>query len=236
MCFSASASFIAAGFLSTIAIATLHRATRPQIKPVALLPLFFGIQQGLEGLVWISLNAPGDSLWWHIIQGIGIYGFVFFAALFWPIWIPYALYCVEENTSYRKLLYKVVITQLILAAVYIISWHFTPIIATNINCHIAYSIFSMQFSWLAYNPTSLLLRLGLNFVKAFISIAYLSATAFVFFGSSIPYAKVMGTLILAAYVVAELGYRLSFASVWCFFAAVISMLTYYVVYTYQKRA
>jgi hypothetical protein len=235
MCFSATASFVAAGTLGAIGIAAVHKAKLSPIRPLAYLPIFFGLQQALEGIVWLTLNLPSATLWWNILQGIGIYGYVFFAAIFWPIWIPYALYKVETNTHCRMFLYHIMILEIIMGVLYLMSWHFTPLNAININCHISYPIFDAPVSWLNYTSTSIMVNFGLKFVKYFMQGVYLLGSTMSFFYSSLPFAKLIGMLAIIGYIVARVGYALSFASVWCFFAAAISVLTYYVVVQYQKR-
>jgi hypothetical protein len=246
MCFSATASFVAAGTVGVIGIATLRKATLSRIRPLALLPIFFSVQQCLEGFVWITLNLPRLplSFWepfqykilmWHALQAIGIYGYVFFAGIFWPVWIPYALSCVEENNLYRRRLTEIMIVNVILGVIYVVSWHFAPIIATDVNCHLAYSIFDAPLPWLNYTSTSFVANFGLKFIKILTRGLYLLGSTMSFFYSSLPHTKMIGALSLAAYVIAGIGYQFAFASVWCFFAAAISVLTYYVVVQYQKQ-
>src|ERR1700722_141614 len=101
MCFSAQTSFTAAAALSVVGIATLSKVRSNKIRPFAVIPFIFAIQQGLEGIVWVTLNA-GDAI--SLLHKIGVYGFLFFADLFWPLWIPGSIYKLEENRLRKKLL------------------------------------------------------------------------------------------------------------------------------------
>ncbi len=59
MCFSATASFIAGSALSAGGIVTLRMTARRAEIPFAMIPLLFGVQQLIEGMVWLSLaNGP----------------------------------------------------------------------------------------------------------------------------------------------------------------------------------
>ena len=60
MCFSATASFVAGTSLSVIGIVTLKQAKTKSEIPVAIVPLLFGVQQLVEGIIWLSFrtNAP----------------------------------------------------------------------------------------------------------------------------------------------------------------------------------
>lgn len=88
MCFSSTASFTAAGLLLPVGIQALRLCPselRAQRLPLALCPLLFGLQQGLEGLVWLGLE-PGRPPW--LPQGAAL-AYLFFAYAFWLAWMPW---------------------------------------------------------------------------------------------------------------------------------------------------
>jgi hypothetical protein len=66
--------------------------------PVCALPLLFGIQQLLEGMVWTAGARQDDSL----IEIFSL-AYMFFAWLAWPVGIPVSAYFVEPDR--RKPLY-----------------------------------------------------------------------------------------------------------------------------------
>lgn len=75
MCFSATASFVAAAGLAPVGIVSLVMARRlepERWRPLALMPILFAIQQALEGCVWLGLEAPA------VLLGCGWCR--------WPIW------------------------------------------------------------------------------------------------------------------------------------------------------
>lgn len=51
MCFSASASFIAGTSLSAIGVAALRNTEARTERPLAMMPLLFGVQQLTEGVI-----------------------------------------------------------------------------------------------------------------------------------------------------------------------------------------
>ena len=59
MCFSAKASFIAAGTLSVIGLLSVKKAYSGNQKflPFATTPLIFALQQTAEGCVWLALTS-----------------------------------------------------------------------------------------------------------------------------------------------------------------------------------
>ena len=60
MCFSATASFVAGTGLAVLGVATLRAARRRPEIPFAAIPLIFGLQQMVEGALWLSFrfDAP----------------------------------------------------------------------------------------------------------------------------------------------------------------------------------
>ena len=57
MCFSATASFVAGTSLSVLEFAALKRAKIKSEIPVAIVPLLFGAQQLVEGIIWLSFRT-----------------------------------------------------------------------------------------------------------------------------------------------------------------------------------
>ena len=94
MCLSQSVSFAASGFLlvgGAFAVTKAWQINRRYL-PVALMPVFAGLQQFMEGNVWLGVNA-GDP----VATLLGALGFIFFtlaasfvfgAALGWLITKP----------------------------------------------------------------------------------------------------------------------------------------------------
>jgi hypothetical protein len=88
MCFSSAASFTAAALLIPAGLftsLTCHRSGRAELLPLALSPALFGLQQGLEGLVWLGLDRGGIE---PLTQGAAL-AYLFFAYGFWLAWLPW---------------------------------------------------------------------------------------------------------------------------------------------------
>lgn len=62
VCFSATASFVAGGTLSVVGGVTLSRVQHRREVPFAHIPLLFGIQQIVEGFVWLGLTHQAPEL------------------------------------------------------------------------------------------------------------------------------------------------------------------------------
>ncbi len=104
MCLSAPVSFAASIFLvggGTFATWKAWQINKRYL-PVALMPAFAGMQQFMEGNVWLGVNSgdPFTVLW-------GAMGFIFFTWFMWPIWIPVSIYVLEPDDSPRKKLFLI---------------------------------------------------------------------------------------------------------------------------------
>src|SRR3990167_4363561 len=98
MCFSTEASFVAAGMLTLISVATFFNVHSRKIIPFASIPLLFAIQQAIEGITWVSLNAGDNS---SFLYQFSVFSYLFIACILWPVWMPASLYMLERK-PYRK--------------------------------------------------------------------------------------------------------------------------------------
>ena len=99
MCFSEPVSFAAGGLLIAGGIFASWKAFKinKRYLPIALMPVLAGLQQIMEGHVWMGLNEANSSMvWWAAM------GFIFFSWLMWPLWIPMGVYVLEPPGSRRK--------------------------------------------------------------------------------------------------------------------------------------
>jgi len=57
MCFSAPASFLAGTALLAVGAVTVSKASARAEVPFAAIPVLFGVQQLIEGALWVALGA-----------------------------------------------------------------------------------------------------------------------------------------------------------------------------------
>jgi hypothetical protein len=220
MCFSANASFTTAAGLSIIGLLSIHAAKKnKQLMPLASCPFFFAIQQSCEGVVWLTLNAGNTTSLLHIVA---MYGFVSFAALFWPIWVPFALYLPEKNHRRKKLLLMTLYIGCFSAILLFFSWILQITGAQVINHHIDYPVVDEY----PFGITNVWFK---NIITWITSLSYCIATMAPFFISSIKKIWMAGIIIMIAFVISYIYYYATLGSVWCFFAAIASGLLYLVI-------
>lgn len=92
MCLSAPVSFTAAAVLIPAGAYTLRRAFigDRRYAPLAAVPLLLGVQQFLEGMVWIAGAGPDPSA-----AAPYSLAYMFFAWVAWPVWLPVSVYFLE---------------------------------------------------------------------------------------------------------------------------------------------
>ncbi|KKT60553.1 MAG: hypothetical protein UW54_C0010G0013 [Parcubacteria group bacterium GW2011_GWC1_44_26] len=100
MCFSATASFVAGTALSATGAVTLAETKKKSDIPFASIPLLFGIQQFVEGAVWLSFQYSAQ-----IFNHIATYAYLGLAYVLWPIFVPLSVGLLETDSHRKKILY-----------------------------------------------------------------------------------------------------------------------------------
>lgn len=207
MCFSAPASFIAGTLLSIGGVYTLH-TSKPEMRRFAALPLLFGIQQLVEGALWLSLNAP-DSCTTNAFAVV----YLFLSHVFWPIYTPLSLIPLEVSALRKKFLVFFSLIGTLVGAFLLTS----IIRETTVNSAIAcVEHHSIQYAITPAHPHLIVL---FYFIVTVGSCLVSSNRRINYFGL---------VLFFSLFASLELYYD-SYLSVWCFFAAVLSSSVYAIV-------
>jgi hypothetical protein len=212
MCFSASASFGAGVVLAVIGVAAIKKAKAPSQLIFAGIPFIFAVQQVTEGFLWLSLSNPAYAS----LQQATTYIFLFFAQVVWPVWIPFAILKLEPKAR-RKHSEKLLVGIGALVSLYLAYCLFTfHVEAKIIGYHIAY-----QQDY----PAAISLYCGG---------LYLIATIVPPFLSRIRRMWMLGAAILISYIITRILYTDYIVSVWCFFASIISIAVFAILYQLNK--
>lgn len=217
MCFSTQASFLTASIIGTIGLASVAKAKKP-LRLLAVTPLLFAIQQALEGINCITLDSSDTTSLFHKAS---LYGFVVFASIVWPIWVPFVLFRSERNKARKKLLGVNIIIGCFIALVSMMCMFFLGWRVELRSHHIHYLIEG--------DTLSSLLGSFVSFVRYLIFYIYLLPTVGSFFITSLRHAWLVGAVLLVGWLTSIIFYSMAFSSVWCFFAALGSAVIYYIV-------
>lgn len=197
MCFSPEASFISSGALALIGVASLKVAKKKH-RLVAAIPLFFAVQQFLEGIQWLAIRPS-------MVSTVAGYGYLFFAFILWPTYIPWVTSIIDPKK--KKVLRKLTIIGGLVSAYLLLMMVLQPLSITLYKGCINYS----------YLPP----------LWPVVASAYLTAVCGSLMSSSIKKVQLFGGIAFASAVVAGVFFFTTFVSVWCFFAAIISGLVYF---------
>ena len=214
MCFSAGASFAATGATAVAGAAAVNWAKKPSQMLLGAIPLFFAVHQFAEGVLWVALSNEEHAAWAQ--PAISTYLIV--SKVVWPAWVPLSVLAVEEDPGRRRLLSALLILGAVLALAMAYGLNAYPVSANIAGSHVQYRQDSpLPFRWIT-------------------DIAYAVAIVLPPLLSSIKLMRFVGLVLLASLIVSKLFFYHYFASVWCFFAALISVMLVVVVRTSQPRA
>lgn len=213
MCFSAGASFAGALVLGATGVATLKTNRSADSRLFASVPVIFALQQAAEGLVWLALknSVSGPALL------IPVYTFLITAVVIWPVMMPSALLRMEKIPGRRKAL--------------------KLFIAAGVVTSIYYGSGLMLYS-VRPEISDFHIRYGSDFPEAYqipAFLLYLSATIIPFFISGKRRMWLMGLLIFVSCLLTGLFYKEYLTSVWCFFAAIISVVVFWILRDDAKK-
>jgi len=202
MCFSASASFIAGTSLSAIGVAALRNTEARTERPLAMMPLLFGVQQLTEGVIWLTFTHDAPLLRQTMTQ---VYSG--FSHVLWPMYVPFAMGVLEAVRWRRRTLAAFEAAGIAVGLYLLYSIVARPLVAELVGGHIVYD-----------SP---------HFYLVPVMVLYLAATCVSCFFSSHGFVKLFGVLALMSFIAAYLVHVRALVSIWCFFAAILSLLIYF---------
>lgn len=201
MCFSAIASFSAGALLLGLGALTLRSARRPRQLPLAAIPLLFAIQQLSEGVIWLTFRYEAP-----LLNAVMTHVYSFFSHVLWPIYVPVAVLLIEPPGRRRRALFVFVATGLAVGAYLLYFLVAFPVVSRPTGQHIEY-----------VSP---------HFFAATTMTLYLLSTTVSPMLSTHRMVKAFGVFALLSFSAAYYFYATWFISVWCFFAAILSVTVF----------
>ncbi|MGB5096441.1 MAG: DUF6629 family protein [Porticoccaceae bacterium] len=181
--------------------ATLNKVTRKMELPFALIPLLFGVQQLVEGGIWLGFRFDAPALTMLLTQ---IYSL--FSHVLWPIYVPLAILLLEPAPAHGRTIIAFLWAGIAVGLYLLYLLIRFPVRAELTGGHILYA------SPHHYAPVAM----GV----------YLAATCISLLFSNHKVLMAFGFVALLSFVAAYAIYTLWFISVWCFFAAILSGMVY----------
>lgn len=200
MCFSAGASFaVGAGLIAPGYYAIKRTASRGMLA-FACTPIVFSFHQIAEGFLWLSLKNPDFASWYKP----ALYGYSFISQPIWPIWAPLTMWLMETDKRRKNILYYFLLLG------------------------IASSLY-MFYCLMAYDISAVVENGHIRYYRDFPYLNIMRPVNFVLIGitpflSTLRYTKLLAGAMMASLILTYIFYTDYLISVWCFFAAILSLL------------
>ncbi|MEO8851026.1 MAG: DUF6629 family protein [Allobranchiibius sp.] len=208
MCFSPQADLIAGVALLPVAALSLREARRLREVPFAALPLLFAAHQLIESLVWLGVD--GDVS--HTVQQTAALIYVLFAFPVLPTLVPAAVLLLEPHGARLRV---------------------APFVAVGlvVSAYLTYVVLSGPLV-VEEHSHALVYRVGLENGMVW-AVLYILAVVGPSLMSGYKSIVAFGALNLVGLTLVALAYQVAFASIWCVFAALSSVLV--LLHMYRRR-
>lgn len=217
MCFSAAASFGASAVLSIAGAAAMAGGQTKAQRLFGAIPIIFSLQQFGEGLLWLSVKNPDLNNW----EPVFTHFYLVFALLFWPVYIPYTIWLLEKERRRKKILAVLLVIGSLAALSLLLVMFLYPVkvMAAHHHIHFNFALPQMagDLTWL-------------------VSLLYFMATLIAPFVSGIKRMRWLGFVFLLSYVISVIFFNGFLVSVWCYFAAVLSLVIVWIMQGIRKES
>lgn len=228
MCFSSTVSYSAAVVLISTGIYTAQQSRRRLPAPYtlwALIPIMFGIQQAFEGRVWQQLDAGNASA--AVTYALG---FHFFSHFLWLWWLPLSSYLIEpiQTSNINKLRKKII------GACAIMGAFAGTLVYSVILLHPEWMNVLIKGKSIVYDfqiPYQSDIHIPITPVMLYVMIILVPLLF-----SSHKLIRIFGVLVVLSMVLTSIFYNAAFVSVWCLFAALLSLYLAYMIRQFVSAA
>jgi hypothetical protein len=213
MCFSAEVSFGASAVITTIGVVSYKKAGETPLRYIAFIPILFGVHQFVEGFVWLSNLYNEFTPWKQFATNV----FLIFAWIIWPIYIPFAMWKNETEPVRKKILRLFIFIGLTVAAglLYSLATHGAP---SEIRGH------SIHYDFDKDHP-----------LKFVVVILYFTTVVLSTVVSKVTKMWWLGAANIILFTLSKIYVADKVVSVWCFTAALTSILILYIIIQEKKK-
>ncbi len=212
MCFSPQASFIAGTFLTGMG-SFAYASARKQKNLIlfACIPFVFAIHQFVEGFIWLYFKGLVPEIYFPELASL--YAVIAFCV--WPFLVPVAVAQMEGNPL-RKSLLNLCIVLGGFASIYTLFF----ILQNGVSARVDHGGIRYRLEY----P-----------MRSLIQALYGIASVGPFLISSHRRVNIFGFALAVSYCLSRIVFRTTYASVWCFFAAVLSALVIIHIYSEARH-
>lgn len=203
MCYSPTASFLSAALIGTVGVATLRHVRSPNTLLFGAVPLLFSLHQFTEGLVWLGLQGRIGP----VGRDHAAFLFTLYAQGILPFLMPLAVALMEPAGWRRKAIMGLTAIGAVAAL-----WDAYGLIFLPTRVFVDHNA-------IAYR--------NVMTGSLVISLLYIIASCGALLLSGYKLVRWYGVLNIIALTIVQLVREYAFASVWCFYAALMSIMLYW---------
>jgi hypothetical protein len=203
LCFSASANFIGSAVLGTIGVATLAEVKHRREILFAAMPLLFALHQFTEGFVWLGLDGNLPPIVAHDAGA----AYVLYAQGLLPFVFPLSILLLESTPHRRRRMLD-----------------FT-LLGGALTVYILWGLIAYPLQ--VYARAHGIVYLNQITTTTVVAAIYVAATCGALFFSGFRILVVLGWFNLIGLLIVMLVRRYEFTSIWCAYAAVVSVIIYF---------
>jgi len=201
MCFSPTADAVVGGIVVVVGVDALRHVREPKQTLFASLPLLFGLHQIDEAFVWLGLQGHVSES----IERVGVWVYVLFALAALPMLVPLAVYAIERSPGRRRLIAALSVLGIAVGVSLGVALFRGSVNAVIEGRHVAYNVSALSQG---RDLTAL----------------YVVAACGALFACSYRDIAALGALNLVAVPVLMWLTVSGFISLWCFWAALVSVV------------
>jgi len=203
VCISAEVNFTAAAVLGAAGIATLRYTTHPREVLLASMPLLFGLHQFIEAFVWLGLDGKIGTL----ATDNSAFLFMLYAQAILPFLMPLSVLLIERPGWRRHVIAAIVAIALLL------------------GIYMTYGVMAFE-TQVCVEQNSIAYR-NSQTESLLTGILYIFVTCGALVLSSHKMVRWFGVLNLIGLTIVAIVKEYAFSSVWCLYAAIISVMLYW---------
>ena len=203
MCFSASANFVGSAILGAIGVATLTEVKHRRELLFAAMPLLFALHQFTEGFVWLGLDHKLPPIVAHDAGA----AFVLYAQGLLPFVLPLSVLLIEPTRDRRRRMLGF------------------SILGCALMLYLLWGLIAYPLQVSAGDHG--IVYLNRITTTTMVAMLYVTATCGALFFSGFRALVLLAWLNFVGLLVVMVVRRYEFTSLWCAYAAVVSVVIYF---------
>lgn len=203
MCFSASANFVGSAVLGAIGVATLTEVKHRREFLFAAMPLLFALHQLIEGFVWLGFDHKLPPIVAHDAGA----AFVLYAQGLLPFLLPLGVFLIEPTRDKRRRMLGF------------------SILGGALGVYLLWGLIAYPLQISAGDNG--IVYLNRITTTTLVAVLYVIATCGALFFSGFRLLVLLAWLNLVGLLIVMVVRRLEFTSLWCAYAAVVSIVVYF---------